>query len=51
MLHHAVSQTNAAKISRKTSVYNYAIVTFAAIESIIYGYDSSVIATTLVGKF
>jgi hypothetical protein len=48
MLHHAGSQTNAAKISRKTSVYNYAIVAFAAIGSIIYRYNSSVIATTLV---
>jgi len=48
MLHHAVSHTDAVKISRKTSLYNYAIVAFAAIGSVIYGYDSSVIATTLV---
>ena len=48
MLPHAVSHTDAIKLNRKTSLYNYAIVAFAAIGSIIYGYDSSVIATTLV---
>lgn len=47
MIHHASSHTNAIKINRKVSPYNIAVVLFAALGSIIYGYNSSVIATTL----
>jgi MFS family permease len=50
MLHHASTHTDALRIHRKISFYNYAVVFFAAVGSIIYGYDSSVIATTLVSQ-
>ena len=38
------------QVHRTISAYNIAVVLFAALGSIIYGYDSSVIATILVSK-
>jgi hypothetical protein len=35
---------------RKLSLYNYLVVAFAAVGSIIYGYDLSTVATTLVSS-